>query len=120
MSLIFCMLSDPYGLLMLPLPLQQQAMALSIPPTPFRSTAHRGKMKFVMVEKEFEPLLNFFNIDKTALPQVLLIDLHPTVGQRQFKYGVFDKVCIILIFLLLLSFLLLLTLFSFSRPTTLD
>jgi len=51
----------------------------------------RGKMKYVMVEKQFEPLLQFFNIDKDSLPQVLLIDLHPTVGQRQFKYGVFDK-----------------------------
>jgi hypothetical protein len=49
-------------------------------------------MKYVMVEKQFEPLLQFFNIDKDSLPQVLLIDLHPAVGQRQFKYGVFDKV----------------------------
>jgi len=50
----------------------------------------RGKMKFVLVSAEHEPLLQFFNIDKNALPQVLLIDLHPSVGQRQFKYGTWD------------------------------
>jgi len=31
--------------------------------------------------------MQFFRIDAATLPQGLVVDLHPEVGQRQFKYG---------------------------------
>jgi len=52
---------------------------------------NREEMKFVLIDETFQPLLDFFKIDKDQLPQLLVIDLHPEVGQRQFKFGKFNK-----------------------------
>ncbi|EKX51140.1 hypothetical protein GUITHDRAFT_103061 [Guillardia theta CCMP2712] len=51
----------------------------------------RGEMKFVLVPGEAQGLLQFFRMDRALLPQIMIIDLHPEVGQRQFKYGKLDK-----------------------------
>ena len=47
----------------------------------------RGQMKFVLVSETGQALMQFFNIDPSTLPQGLIVDLHPEVGQRQFKFG---------------------------------
>jgi thiol-disulfide isomerase/thioredoxin len=51
----------------------------------------RGQMKFVLVSEQAEALMQFFRIDPATLPQALIVDLHPEVGQRQFLFGKRDK-----------------------------
>jgi thiol-disulfide isomerase/thioredoxin len=50
----------------------------------------RGQMKFVLVSEAGAGLMQFFRIDPATLPQGLIIDIHPEVGQRQFKVGEWD------------------------------
>ena len=50
----------------------------------------RGQMKFVLVPETGAALMQFFRIDPSTLPQGLVVDLHPEVGQRQFKFGEWD------------------------------
>ena len=50
----------------------------------------RGNMKFVLVSEAGAGLMQFFRIDPSSLPQGLIVDLHPEVGQRQFKVGEWD------------------------------
>jgi thiol-disulfide isomerase/thioredoxin len=50
----------------------------------------RGQMKFVLVSEAGAGLMQFFRIDPETLPQGLIIDIHPEVGQRQFKVGEWD------------------------------
>merc|ERR1719197_1971802 len=47
-------------------------------------------MKFVLVSEAGAALMQFFRIDAATLPQGLVVDLHPEVGQRQFKFGEYD------------------------------
>ena len=50
----------------------------------------RGNMKFVLVPETAAGLLQFFRIEANDLPQGLIVDLVPEVGQRQFKVGEWD------------------------------